>query len=426
MTIHLPYGREQVPLDFAGFDATIVESGNPPALVDERKAFTEAVRNPIGAPPLRHGVRPDEQVVLVVPDGTRAFPGARVLPWVLDELSHVPRENITIVIGTGTHRANTRQELRAMLGDDVVSTVRVLNHSAFEDDEMLHVGTAPRGYPVRFNRAYVEADRRILLGFIEPHFVAGFSGGYKAIFPGISGIDAIGRYHDARTIADPGSTWGVSTGNPTQEQVRAAGALAPADFLINLTLDHALSITAFFCGDPIAAHDEGCAFVRSTAMAPVHERFPVVVTTNGGSPLDQNLYQSVKGMSAAAQIAEPGALIVLMAKCDDGFPAHGTFRTSLLASSSPADLLDEIHEREETQHDQWQVQILASILVKHRVALYSTLADGDVVAAHLTPTHDVLGTLRAELERRGRPTRIAVMPQGPYVIPYVAERAGSL
>ena len=154
------------------------------------------------------------------------------------------------------------------------------------------------------SRDYVEADRRIVLGFVEPHFMAGFSGGYKGVFPALADIDSIMRYHDAQTIGHPKSTWGVLDGNPTQARIRHDGALLPVDFCVNVTLNRERRITRFFCGEVLAAHEAGCAFSRETAMVPCERPFPMVVTTNSGFPLDQNLYQAVKGMSAAAQVVE--------------------------------------------------------------------------------------------------------------------------
>ena len=191
-----------------------------------------------------------------------------------------------------------------MVGRDVLGRYRVVNHTAHDLATMLPAGKSRDGETVYLNREYVEADRRIVLGFIEPHFMAGFSGGYKGIFPAVADIASIMRYHDARTIGDPRSTWGLLEGNPTQAIVRHNGSLLPLDFCVNVTLNRRREITRFFCGDPVAAHEAGCAFSKATAMVACARPFPIVVTTNSGYPLDQNLYQTVKGMSAAAQIVE--------------------------------------------------------------------------------------------------------------------------
>jgi nickel-dependent lactate racemase len=267
---------------------------------DEARAFEEAVRRPMGGRPLRELVRASDRIAVVIPDITRPLPTDRLLRWLLTELAHVPTDQFTLINGTGSHRGNTREELAAMVGADVLSRVRVVNHNAYDRATLAPVGKADGNRTVYLARDYVDADRRIVLGFIEPHFMAGFSGGYKGVFPAIADIDSIMHYHRAQVIGDPASTWGVLDGNPTQDQIRTNGALVPVDFLVNLTLNRDRKITRFFCGDVMQAHRAGCAFAKATAMVACEQPFPVVVTTNSGYPLDQNLYQAVKGMSAAA------------------------------------------------------------------------------------------------------------------------------
>jgi nickel-dependent lactate racemase len=305
-----------------------------------------------------------------------------------------------------------------MVGRGVLARYRVINHTAHDPDSLEVVGALPDGPPLALNRDYVRADRRIILGFIEPHFMAGFSGGYKAVFPGVAGIDAIMHYHRAAVIADPRSTWGVLDGNPTQEQVRAAGAVLPVDFCVNVTLNREHAITGFFCGETLAAHAAGCAFARRTAMVACTRRYAVVITTNGGYPLDQNLYQAVKGMSAAAQIARDGAAILCAARCNDGFPDHGNFRKLLFDHDSPGALLRTILAPGFSLYDQWEAQLLAMIRQRCRVLLYSELPPGDVRRAHLEPVAALQETLDA-LVADTPGEEVAVLPEGPMTIPYV-------
>jgi nickel-dependent lactate racemase len=273
---------------------------------------------------------------------------------------------------------------------------------------------------VRLNRAYVEADRRIALGLIEPHFMAGFSGGYKGIFPALADITSILRYHGSRVIGDPRSTWGALEGNPTQQLIRHNGALVPLDFCINVTVNRDREITALFCGEVMTAHLSGCDFVRSTAMVACPEPFPIVVTTNSGYPLDQNLYQAVKGMSAAAQIVSDGGYIAAAARCNDGFPAHGNFKQLLFDHGSPRALLDAIEAPGFSLYDQWEAQILALIRLKARVGLYSDIPADEVRRAHLEPLDDIGVAVAAERRRVGEDAPVAVLPEGPMTIPYLA------
>jgi nickel-dependent lactate racemase len=419
MNVHLQYGRDGLDVRIPSERVRVIEPRFVPGLPDEAAAFVEAVRAPIGGRPLRECVAAHERVAIVIPDITRPLPSDRLLPWVLAELSHVPPGNVVIVNGTGSHRKNGPDELRAMVGAEVLARHRVVNHDAHDPATLVPVGTTGDGRPVSMARAYVEADRRIVLGFIEPHFMAGFSGGYKGVFPAVADIASIMHYHRAEVIGHPASTWGVLEGNPTQAQIRQAGALLPVDFLVNVTLNRRREVTRFFCGEVLAAHAAGCAFAKETAMVPFDQRFPIVVTTNAGYPLDQNLYQAVKGMHAAMQVVEQDGLIVAAARCDDGFPAHGNFKRLVFEHPTPRALLDTILSPGFSVYDQWEAQLLAIIALRARVALKSDLDPGEVRRAYLEPIEDVGARLAQELRARGD-APIAVLPEGPMTIPYLA------
>lgn len=419
MRIHLQYGRDGIDAEIPG-DVTVVEPRFVEGLADERAAFLEAVRRPLAARPLAEIVRPGERIALVIPDITRPLPSDRLLPWVLEELGHVADRDVVIVNGTGSHRVNTPAELRAMVGGGVAGRYRIVNHDSHDPATLAPAGVGFDGHPVLMNRDYVEADRRIVLGFIEPHFMAGFSGGYKAVFPGVADIGAIMRYHDARMIGDPKTTWGLIEGNPTQARIRHDGALVPVDFCINVTLNRHRAITRFFCGEVLAAHDAGCRYSRETAMVACDRPFPIVVTTNSGYPLDQNLYQAVKGMSAAAQVVAPGGYIATAARCNDGFPAHGNFRALLMDHATPEALLETILAPGFLLYDQWEAQILANIRLKARVGLLSEIPDDEVRRAHLEPVADIGAAVAAERARLGGDAPVAVLPEGPMTIPYLA------
>ncbi|HEY0715540.1 MAG TPA: nickel-dependent lactate racemase [Polyangia bacterium] len=419
MEVHLQYGRHGTRVQIPSQRVRVIEPTFVPGLPDEAGAFLEAVRRPMGTRPLRDLVAADETVAIVIPDITRPLPSSRLLPWLLAELAHVAPTNITIVNGTGSHRANTTAELTEMVGADVLAKVRVVNHVAADLTTLAPAGQLPDGHPVFFARDYVNADRRIVLGFIEPHFMAGFSGGYKGVFPGIADLASIQHYHRASVIADPRSTWGILEGNPTQDQIRAGGSLLPVDFLLNVTLNRSRAITGFFCGDVRTAHEAGCAFVKTTTMVACDRAYPIVITTNSGHPLDQNLYQTVKGMHAAMQIVEPGGLIITASSCSEGFPEHGNFKSLLFGATSPQALLDKITAKGFSMHDQWQAQLLATIAVRADLALKSELPADDVRRAHIEPIADVGARVQAELQRRGD-VPIAVLPEGPMTIPYIA------
>jgi nickel-dependent lactate racemase len=419
MRVQLQYGEQGLVVDVPGERVTVIEPRFVRGLDDERAAVLQALRAPLGRPKPSDWIKACHRLAIVVPDGTRPLPSHRILPWLLSELGNPPPDGVVIVVGTGSHRANDRSELVRMLGEEIVDRYEVVNHDAHDPATLAVAGRASDGRTISMNRRYVEADRRIVLGFVEPHFMAGFSGGYKGVFPAVADIDSILHYHRASVIADPRSTWGVLEGNPTQDQIRRYGSLLPVDLCVNVSLNKHREITAAFAGDPILVHERAAAFVRETAMVPCARAFPIVLTTNGGYPLDQNLYQTVKGISAAALITEKAGLIVVAARCDDGYPEHGNFKRLLTEHESPEALMRTILAPGYSRYDQWQAQLLAANCLHARVALYSELSDVQARAAHLEPVQDIAHRLARELERRPGDAAIAVLPEGPMTIPYL-------
>ncbi|QQS46888.1 MAG: nickel-dependent lactate racemase [Acidobacteriota bacterium] len=422
MRIHLQYGRDGLEIDVPSDNVAVLAPRYVEGLADEESAFREAVRNPIESAPLRELIGTGDRVAIVIPDITRPLPSHRLLSWLFEELDHIPAEQFVIVNGTGSHRVNTHDELAGMVGHEILNRYRVINHNSHDPATLGFAGRTRDGRDVYFNKEYVEADRRIVLGFIEPHLMAGFSGGYKGIFPAVADIDSIMHYHRSEVVGSDLSTWGQLENNPTREQVRHNGSLLPVDFCINVTLNRQRRITGFFCGNVLAAHARGCEFSKSTVMTPCPAPFPIVVTTNSGYPLDQNLYQAVKGMSAAAQVVAQDGLIIAAAKCNDGFPEHGNFKKLLFDHDSPRALLETVLAPGFSLYDQWEAQLLAMIQLKSRVALVSDIPDQDVRKAFIEPVSDIGARIEEELNRIGRDAPIAVMPEGPMTIPYLEQR----
>ena len=416
----LQYGKSGLPITVPD-SSRIVEPTHLPGLADESAAVAAALRAPIGTPPLREMVRPGDKVAIVISDITRPTPNEKLVPWLIRELPHVDPAQIVIINGTGTHRDQTPEEFVQMLGAETAARYRIINNACQDPATQAHVGRSSFGCEVFLNREYVEADFRIVTGFIEPHFLAGFSGGPKAIMPGIAGIETIMTFHNARMIGDPLATWGNMLNNPLQDMTREINRLCKPHFMLNVTLNGAKAITAVFAGELFAAHDAGCAFAKEHAMVRCPERFDVVITSNSGYPLDQNLYQAVKGMSAAQKIVRRGGTIICAAECSDGLPAHGNYAAILKMRNSPAEILRMIEDPAFKMFDQWQAQVQAGIQCWCDVQVYSTIPDSALREAHFQPTHNIEATL-AQLELKYGPNMtIAILPQGPLTIPYVEE-----
>lgn len=420
-TARIAYGKGRIPLplDPALADWSVIAPTEGPRLADPRAAFFEAAARPVGAPPLASLARPGDRVCIVTSDGTRAVPNRQLIPWIVEAMG-VADAQVEVLLGTGTHRPNTPAEIDAMFGEETARRLRIVNHDAYDAGRNVRVGESPMGVAAFVDRAWVEADVRVVVGFIEPHFFAGFSGGPKGVVPGVAGIDSILHLHCYDLIAHPNSTWGVIEGNPIQSEIRGMVALCPPHFMVNVTLDAEKAISGAYLGHYLEAHAVGCEAVRASAMVAVREPFDLVVTSNSGFPLDQNLYQTVKGISAAARIAKPGGTILVASECADGLPSHGAFGSLMSGAANPADVLAGIRGLARPTLDQWQAQILCDILGRNEIVLHSALGPEDLAKSKLTAAPDLAAAARERLRRIGAGARAAVMPEGPLTIPYLA------
>ncbi len=422
MKVKLAYGKGGLDLSLPeGLNVDVVQRQHVEARADQAGAVQEALRAPIGSPPLRELVKPSDTVAIVCNDVTRPTPYRTILPVLLDELSHVNDGAIVLLIATGTHRSCTAEELETMLGEQTVKRFRIVQNDARDCDAHALVGTTAGGNEIWLHKEYLRCDVRILTGFIEPHFFAGFSGGGKACMPGMARLETIMRNHDARNIDDPRAEWGVTRGNPVWEGIREAALMVPSTFLLNVALNREKQITAVFAGDLDRAHERGCVFVKRHAMAGVDKRYDIVIASNSGHPLDLNLYQSVKGMSAAAQVVKENGTIIVAAECEDGIPEHGWYKRLLFEADGPASLLAMIRAGDCCCQDAWQVQIHAAICQKNDVYLFSgNLADDEIERAMLKPCRDIAATVDWLLNMYGREASICILPDGTQTIPYVA------
>jgi nickel-dependent lactate racemase len=420
MLVRIDYGTTGLELEVPAERTTVVEPMHQPAAAAPQETLHAALRQPVEGPPLRDVVRPGQSVAISVCDITRPQPRELMLGAVLDELKGiVAPSDVTILVARGTHRASTRAELLEMLGPRVLSDCRVVDHDARDRTGLTDLGTIG-DVPVWLNSEWLAADVRVTTGFVEPHFFAGFSGGPKMVAPGLAGLETTLVLHDARRIGDPRATWGICEGNPVHDDVRAIAAATGVDYALDVLLNRDKAITRAFGGSILEMHATARAAARAEAMRAVDGTFDIVVTSNSGYPLDQNLYQTIKGVTAAAGIVRDGGTIICAAECRDGIPDQGNYARILASADSPTALLESIAASPVTIPDQWQVQVQARVQERARVLIYSDgLSDAQIRAAHLEPVADVSATV-AQLVREQPDARIAVLPQGPQTIAYVA------
>ena len=420
MKLRLDYGTEGLEVALPSTNTTVIEPVDRQGAPDPATLLGDATRAPMGCAPLRDLIGKRRKIGISVCDITRAQPRQLTLEALFSEMPDVRMEDATVFIATGTHRANTPEEIDTMLGSEIGRRCRIICHYARDVGSLAHVGETSTGVRILLNKEWVACDFKITTGFVEPHFFAGFSGGPKMVAPGLAGLDTVLHLHDAARIGHPKATWGVTEGNPIHDDVREISAMTGVDFAVDVTLNRLQEITAVFAGDLLTEHAAACVSAKSNAMRAVNSPFDVVLTTNSGYPLDQNLYQAVKGMSAAATIVKPGGTIICAAECRDGLPDHGAYGEVLRSQPSPQALLDMITSPGYSRPDQWQVQIQAQIQLKAKVFVKCDgLDDDDVRAAHFDPTHDVVATTNEALEAAGADATLCVLPQGPQTIPYL-------
>lgn len=418
MKIYLPYGKTKLTVKVPD-NARIIAGRPEPPLHNATAALEKSLLTPDAGPPLPEITSPTDRVAIVHTDITRATPNRLILPVIVSllEESGIPPEQITLINATGTHRPQTPHELEEMLGPEMVRRCKIVQHDALNREKTIHAGSLETGNAVFFNRDYMEADIRIVTGFIEPHFFAGFSGGPKALLPGIAGMSSIMENHSPDNINTPSATWGITRGNPIWEEIAAAAELAPPEFMVNVALNSAGEITAVFSGELFAAHRIGCNFVRDQSMVHIDSAADIVITSNSGYPLDQNLYQAVKGLSAAAAITRPGGSIIMAAACSDGIPSHGHFGEFLRNFPYPEDFLSYLNTASAPEPDQWQMQIFAHLALRYRIFLISAgLREENIQGDYFTLAESVEAALEAAQASVPGPPEIVILPEGPQTI----------
>jgi nickel-dependent lactate racemase len=422
MKIQLAFDRNGLAVELPDHVAsTVLEPRYARELADPDQAIREALEHPIGSPSLEAMARGKRSAAISVCDITRPAPNRTVLPHVAGALERagIAPSEIRILIATGLHREATPAELEEIVGREMLSRYTVDSHRARRTDEQIHLGETSTGTPVYIDRRFVESDIHITLGFVEPHLMAGFSGGRKLISIGLAGEDTIKRLHSPPFMRDPLASEGSFPDNPLHRELLEIASLARHDFMVDVALTKTRGIAAVFAGEPTAAHTEGVAFVRESTMASVDEPADLVITTSGGYPLDLTFYQAVKGVTAASHIVKPGGTILLVAACGEGL---GSPEFSELVRRSPdwQALLDEL-EGAPVTIDQWQAEKLAIVARKAELAFYLPGVAPEDQRRLWGSTFDSAQRAINELTARlGPGASSVVIPEGPYVFSQLA------
>ena len=384
----------------------------------QEEIVEEALDNPIGSKSLEELVKGKNNMVIITSDHTRPVPSKITLPILLRRIRKVnPSIDIKILIATGFHRPTTREEMINKFGREIVENETIINHVSTDDSTLVHVGTLPSGGDLILNKIAVEAELLIAEGFIESHFFAGFSGGRKSVLPGVASARTIMANHCGEFIASPNARTGILKNNPVHKDMLYAAQKANLAFILNVVIDSEKNIINAFAGDSAEAHLRGCEFVLD--ISKVDKKLAdIVVVTNGGYPLDQNIYQSVKGMTAAEATCKDGGVIIMVAACNDG---HGgqSFYDNVAKAKTPRELLEKIAKvpRNETVPDQWEFQILARILDRFTVFIVSDMCDPEMIKnMHMRHAYTFNEALEKAYEIKGKNSKVVVIPDGVSVI----------
>ena len=423
MRIHLDYGRTGLDVELPE-DRLVGPLAIRPAapLADPETAVAEALRRPIGSPPLAEVARGRKNACILICDVTRPVPNRLLLPPILRTLEEqgIARRDILILNATGMHRPNEGAEIVELVGPEIAANYRFENHHGKVHEEHDFLGVTPNGVPVWLDSRYVRADLKITTGLIEPHLMAGYSGGRKLICPGVAGLDTVKVWHGPKFLEHPKADYGIVEGNPVHEENTRIALMAGCDFIVNVCLDGRRRVTWVGAGDMIEAWLEGVRFVEKVVKAPVREAVDVVVTSCAGYPLDTTWYQAVKGLTGALPIVKQGGTIVLAASLSEGLGSP-EFQQVMRENPDLEAFKKRIMGSDYFVMDQWQLEELAKVVVRCRVKVVSDGVPAETLRrCYVEPAATVEQAVAECLAEYGPTVRVAVIPEGPYVLPYVA------
>ena len=417
--VKLPYGKEFIELEVDdNVDILVSQAGEFKAEKSEEDLVRDALLNPIGSEKLSDLVKGKEKITIITSDHTRPVPSHITMPILLEEIrSTNPEADITILIATGFHRPTTHEELVNKFGEEIVNNEKIIVHKSGVDEDMVELDRLPSGGRLLLNKHAINTDLLISEGFIEPHFFAGFSGGRKSVLPGVASEKTVLANHCSKFIASDYSRTGILDENPIHKDMAFAAEQAKLAFILNVVIDAEKKIINAFAGDRVKAHAEGCDFVRGLSTIE-GVNADIAITSNGGYPLDQNVYQSVKSMTAAEAAAADDGIIIEVSRCNDGHGGESFYKT-FKEAADPKDIEDRVLQipMEETIADQWEIQILARILVRHKVIFVTDPENKQLIEdMHMTYAASLDEALKIAKEIKGEDAKVAFVPDGVSVI----------
>jgi nickel-dependent lactate racemase len=422
MQVTMHYGKTGFPLDlFDDWDVTVIRKKPMPILHDPLTALKETFEHPTGAKSLSELARGRRNACILICDITRPVPNGTILPTLIQLLvsSGMKPTDIRVLVATGLHRPNEGEELREVVGSDwTLETVKVENHFARRDEDHADLGSTRHGTPVRLDRRFVEADLRIVVGLVEPHFMAGYSGGRKVIAPGIAHRDTITSIHAASMLEQKGVENCVIDGNPLHQELSEIATMAGECYAVNVVIDEARQISFVNFGDIEKSHAEAVSFVRPFAEVSVAQKFKTVVTSGAGYPLDKNYYQTVKGMVAALGILEPGGNLFIVSECTEGIgsPEYAECQRRLIDMGAEA-FMEQILPKTKADIDEWETEMQLKVAKVGKIHLFSgCLCDADKQLTGVVHIDSLVEAIQQSVNEFGD-KRVAVIPEGPYVIP---------
>lgn len=422
MRVELAYGKTGLVAEVP--DKHVVRTlayKDAPPLADPERVVREILAAPVGSPPLADLARGKQDACVVICDITRPVPNQIILPPLLETLhqSGIPRERVLILVATGMHRASTHEELVEMLGPGIVSSYRIENHDGQKPEEHAYLGQSPRGVPIHIDRRYVEADLKITTGLIEPHLMAGFSGGRKLICPGLASLETVKVWHGPDFLEHPNADCGILQGNPVHEENTWIAQKAGCDFIVNAVIDAKRRPLALVAGDMIKAFEKGVEFVRQVVRDTVGQPVDIVVTSSAGYPLDTTFYQAIKGLTGALPIVKEGGTIILAASLSEGIGSP-QFQQLFHENDNLEQFVQRILGKDYFVMDQWQLEELAKVRRKARVKIISDgLAAETLQSLFVETAPSVESAIADSLKDYGEQAQIALIPKGPYVLAQV-------